>query len=174
MASAAKKQPDDVKTIDELAAMLKLPSWNDVDEMNQDYYWEAARGAEDQQETADVIRDDLFVSWYRAVEAATERLLEAHDLELSPAYKKIRGKPVGDHPFELRIHPVKSWNASADAIRETINGVGYFHFSSLREFLDSGPYTARQAVLEHLGYIKDYPAVYGSKSAQGIYDSYFR
>lgn len=44
----------------------------------------------------------------------------------------------------------KRWEDAADKIRETINGVGYFTFYSLREFLESGPYTARQAALSHL------------------------
>ena len=59
------------------------------------------------------------------------------------------------------VSPRKDWKTSLKAIIETINGVGYFHFSSVREFLQSGPFTEREAVLSHLHYLKDYGEVYG-------------
>lgn len=72
--------------------------------------------------------------------------------------------------YDFKIVPSNSWDDAANKIRETINGVGTFHFNNLREFLSSGPYTARQAVLSHLGYIKRYPDVYGGSGARQLYD----
>jgi hypothetical protein len=40
--------------------------------------------------------------------------------------------------------------------------------------LSSGPYTAKQAVLSHLGYIKRYPDVYGSTGARQLYENAWR
>lgn len=51
---------------------------------------------------------------------------------------------------------------------------GDFHFDSLREFLASGPYTARQAVLSHLGYLKRHPHVYGGPSPRQMYEQHWR
>jgi hypothetical protein len=62
------------------------------------------------------------------------------------------------------MSPRTSWNRSADKLRELINGVGMFHFSSLGEFLRSGPYTAKEAVIGHLNFLKRYSDVYGEES----------
>jgi hypothetical protein len=62
------------------------------------------------------------------------------------------------------ISPRTSWNKSADKIRALINGVGMFYFASLGEFLRSGPYTAKEAVIGHIGLIKRYSDVYGETS----------
>lgn len=160
--------PSDKITIDQLAQLLDLPSWDDVDELNQQHYWEQARGAEseEEQEAAEqAARDEVFNQWYDAVERASSILLGEHDLELQPVGSKSQSRP-----YQLKIVPSTSWSSSADKIRDTINGVGSFHFNSLREFLASGPYTARQAVLSHLSMIKRRPAVYGSASARRLYD----
>ena len=78
-------------------------------------------------------------------------------------------RPVGDTEAYVLDRDVL-----LEKIRETINGVGDFHFSSLREFLDSGPYTARQAVLGHLRSIRSYPAVYGGSGAHQMYEQHWR
>jgi len=174
----------DVININVLAEELDLPDWDSVDEANRDYYDDAGRAAYDafmeDAEYADEQADEsqaeevwqnaeweaqkeVFAQWHHAVLRAAEDLFEKHELELVP-----RGKD--DLPYEFKIKPLKSWKDAADQIRETINGVGYFHFYTLKEFLDSGPYTPRQAVLGHLHYIKDYPEVYGTYSARSLYE----
>jgi hypothetical protein len=69
------------------------------------------------------------------------------------------------------VSPRKDWKTSLKAIIETINGVGYFHFSSVRELLQSGPFTEREAVLSHLHYLKDYGEVYGEIRLQREFET---
>jgi hypothetical protein len=168
-------------TIDQLAEMFGLPSWERIDEMNQQHYWEMSRGAEGEEEQMEAERaaqDDVYAQWYDAVERAASNLFEEHGLELQPAgkwspstYAKTKSER---RPHQLKIVPSNSWEDAANKIRETINGVGDFHFDDLADFLRSGPYTARQAVLAHLGYIKRYPAVYGGLGASQIYEQHWR
>src|ERR1700751_28315 len=174
------KATSDKITIAQLAKMLGLPDWDKVDEMNQQHYWEMARGAEDedeQQKAEMASRDEVFSQWYDAVEHAASKLFEEHGLELQPAGQwhpsPHSKRKTGRRPYQLKIVPSNSWNDAAQKIRETINGVGDFHFNDLAEFLHSGPYTARQAVLSHLGYIKHYPAVYGGQGAHQLYEQHW-
>jgi len=157
--------PSDKIDIDQLAKLLDLPPWENVDERNQHYYWELARGSEDEDAAERAAQDEVYGQWYDAVERAASKLLEEHDLELQPANSKDTSRP-----YQLKIVPSSSWNSSANKLRETINGVGTFHFNDLKEFLSSGPYTARQAVLSHLSWINRHPDVYGGQSARRLYD----
>lgn len=110
---------------------------------------------------------EVYGKWHGAVMRVAEDLFERHGLELVGAHGDE------DYPFEYRVTPSDSWPAAAEKIMQTINGVGMFQFDSLREFLRSGPWTAREAVLLHLGTIKDYPEVYGSSSPQRQYEAAF-
>jgi len=173
---AKRKLADDKITIDQLAKLLGLPDWERVDEMNQQHYWEMSRGAEDedaQMKAEQEAQEEVYRRWYDAVEHAAENLLGEHGLELL-AMKHTRKLHQNFRPHVLKIIPTKSWADAADKIRETINGVGDFHFDTLQEFLDSGPYTARQAVFAHLGYIKRYPHVYGGLGANQMYEQHWR
>jgi len=157
--------PSDKINIDQLAELLNLPSWEKIDELNHQHYWEVARGAEDELAAESDARDEVYGQWYDAVEHAASTLFGEHDLELQPV-----GSKTPSRPHQLKVVPSTSWTSSANKIRETINGVGAFHFNNLQEFLASGPYTARQAVLSHLSWIRRRPDVYGSPSARGLYD----
>ena len=165
----AQSGPSDKINIDQLAKLLDLPSWEDVDELNQQHYWELARGSEDEEAAESAARDEVFGQWYDAVERAATKLLEEHDLELQPVDFKNTSRP-----YQLKIVPSTSWDSSANKLRETINGVGTFHFNNVKEFLSSGPYTARQAVLSHLSWINRHPDVYGGQSARRLYDQGWR
>lgn len=160
--------------IDQLAKLLGLPDWDKIDEMNQHNYWEMSRGAGDdedaQLEAERAAQEEVYNQWYDAVESTASKLFDEHGLELDPTGKQ----GTETRRYDFKIVPFNSWNDAADKIRETINGVGNFHFNSLREFLASGPYTARQAVLSHLGYIKRYPAVYGGSGANQLYEQAWR
>lgn len=167
---------EDVRNIDQLAAMFGLPDFDSVEEMNLDYIADAGRGIEDDEEQMEAMtaaRDELYRNWHQAVLSTAEQLFEEHSLELDPIRYR---RDLPDVPaYEFRIVPEESWSDAARKIMQTINGVGMFHFGSLKEFLDSGPYTPRQAVLSHLGYIRDYPKVYGTMmSAQQIYEGSWR
>jgi hypothetical protein len=169
-AKPAKTGTSDKINIAQLATLFGLPDWDRVDDMNQDTYWEMARGAEDTEEAERAAQEEVYNKWYDAVESAASKLFEEHGLELSPTGKQGTEK----RSYDLKIVPSKSWDDAANKIRETINGVGDFHFNDLREFLRSGPYTAKQAVISHLGYIKRYPAVYGGLGANQMYEHAWR
>lgn len=165
------EQRSDKITIEALAKMFGLPDWDRIDELNQEFYWEQARGAEGEDAAMEAERaaqDEVFAQWYDAVEHVADKLFAEHGLELVPVRKKDR------RSFELRVVPIHSWKDAADKIRETVNGAGPFYFHSLREFLNAGPYTARQAVLSHLGWIKHYPAVYGGLGPHQMYENAWR
>jgi hypothetical protein len=98
-----------------------------------------------------------------AMVASAERLLEKHGLELAPVGKDPR------NTWTFKVIPTHSWEEAAAKIMQTINGVGQFEFNSLRDFLESGPYTPRQAVLSHLHWTAYWPEVYGEKSAERYY-----
>jgi len=167
-------------SIEELAKLFDLTAWDKIEEMNEHYLSQiqsqaesqAAANDEDPEDASNAAfeeaQTDLFNNWYDAVESASSKLFEEHGLELL-AMRNTRKVNKNYRPFYLKIIPTRSWTDAANRLRETINGVGDFHFSSLRDFLDSGPYTARQAVLAHLGYIRRYPDVYGTPSAQRLY-----
>lgn len=112
-------------------------------------------------------QDEAWGKYADAVYEIAEDLLNKHGLTLVPLGK-------GPRPFEFKIEPEKSWEDAAAEIIKTINGVGSFEFASVREFLGSGPYTARQAVLGHLHWIKRYPDVYGDSSPRTRLDRALR
>lgn len=112
--------------------------------------------------------ESMYHAWHSAVLSTVEPLLEEHGLRLAPI---DRSKRVRDYPALFRLVPALSWEDSARKLIRTINGVGEFEFSSLREFMDSGPYTAREAVLSHLGWIQKWPEVYGEKSTKRRFES---
>lgn len=175
-----RKTPTDRINVDRLAAMFGLPSWDDVDERNLDYYAECAHAAanagadSDSPDALDAYdaatqeaQSEVWAKWHGGVMSAAESLFGSHGLVLVGV--PVKGK-LDPHPYEWRIVPRMTWENAANWIRETINGVGVFHFATLREFLDYGPYTARHAVLAHLGAIASYPEVYGTTSARRLYE----
>jgi hypothetical protein len=177
-ATKAKTKTDRDKTsdkinIDQIAKLLGLPDWDRIDDLNQSHYWEMSQGVADEEEQLDAERaaqDDVYNQWYDAVEHTADNLFGEHGLEIKPTGKQGTEK----RRYDFKIVPQNSWNDAADKIRETINGVGDFHFDNLTEFLRSGPYTARQAVLSHLGYIKRYPAVFGGLGPNQMYEQAWR
>jgi len=170
--------------VDTLAAMFKLPSWEGVDEYNVEYICEAGcyaytealkeglseEQAVEKREAAEAeAQGELFDKWHSSVMHAAEYLFNKHGLTLQPRRKGQK------QPYEYKIVALKGWRVAAHKIAETINGVGYFHFSGVAELVSSGPYaTERQAVLHHIHWIADYPAVYGSPSAERAYEQAWR
>lgn len=164
-------------SIDQLATLFKLPDGcNDYETDTYHYVYTNAidEGLTDAEATEAALRaeqteqDEFYFKWYDAVHHVSEHFFNLHGLDL-----KTFGNPKG-RPFEYKIVPTKSWNVAAASILETINGVGYFYFDSLKDFLDSGPYTARQATLTHIHWLKDYAEVYGADSPRRVFDRYMR
>jgi hypothetical protein len=175
------KQPSDTIEIDALAKLLDIPSFSAIDEATWEYVADAGLFAHD-----DVVKEDgtdaeAEAAKEKAEGEAQDRIYKAWKASFDGVVSSIFGE-YGDLAVEsmpkkewlYKIRPRESWEKSAKRIMEVINGVGYFHFSSLDEFLRSGPWTARQATLEHLHWVKDGPAVYGDADAHGRFDRAWR
>ncbi len=174
-------------TVDALATLFGLTSWDDVREMNEEYIFscgsDAAKNAAQDDATADEVEaadmagqeaadTELYGQWHTGVLDAATTFFEKHNLALFPV--KVRGK-INAYPYDFTISPANGeWRDAARCILATVNGVGMFHFSNLKEFLASGPYTAREAVLSHLGYVPRYSEVYGTTSAEQLYSRAWR
>ncbi len=102
---------------------------------------------------------------------------EAHD-EIGKAYisaifdtiekeaEKFHLTVIQQKPNRYKVVPTTDWKTSLREIIDTINGVGMFEFNTIKEFLESGPYTLREGVLTHLHYLADYGHVYGGSTLQ--------
>jgi len=160
---------------DSVLRAFKLPSFEDSVNMDQsDVYGYALRQAaeeglegEEAEQFAMQAESDLEAWYHDAYMASIEETVES-------AFEKVGlVAELDKKDYKWRLSPEKSWDDTAKQIVEVINGVGYFHFSTLREFLDSGPYTAREAVEHHFGYAKDYSEVYGDRSPARQFESSF-
>ena len=174
----------DVVNVDQLAEMFSLPSWDEIMELNLDYFFETAHdsvkgeeyNSEDERDQAlataeQDAQDDLYKQWHHAVCRTAETLLE-RALGLSLHACKVKSATA--IPYEMRVKPLVSWQDSAAKLVALINGVGTFHYNSLSEFLSVECCTARQAALGHIGYAKRYSDIYGATTAQQYYDRAMR
>jgi len=134
---------------EDLAELIGVKPVDDVSERNQ--WWELD----------DDDRDEVERRYIDAVQAVAETALNDHGLTL------VERKSPRKHGTYYEVAPQRSWEDAERKIVETINGVGYFHFSSPREFRSSGPYrSAKDSVAQHLHWIKRAPDVYGDQSYQ--------
>lgn len=160
-------------TIDEMAALFNLETSDAFLERNEEYISDVGRGVtqEEEQET-DTAEDarmaamekesgNLYDKWQEAVHRVAEDMADNHGLDFVP----LRGSKT-----EFRWAPKTSWDDAAHEVLKTVNGVGYFYFSTLREAKDTGPYTSREFVLSHLHYLRKWPEVYGDGSIQRRYE----
>jgi hypothetical protein len=177
----ATKPVADKLTIDQLAEMFKLPKWEDIEEMNVEYFAEAYNygfqdgGEETALEAESKAQSEIYRQWHKAVERAAEHLFEQHELMLDPVTPRRKNSDSPSDAFHVRPSHGRTWDDAARKIMTTIEGVGMFGYNGhLKEFLASGPWTARQAVLKHLHWIKRYPDVYGTSSADSLYRDAWR
>jgi hypothetical protein len=186
----AKKDYQDEYTLDEWCDLMGYSTWESLqDGMGDGFYdyrsfEEEARRQIDEDDYLDEEGELDESSYDEAVtERADELLLEAeHEAQrgyynlwegtvengMDAVLKSVKlvavpAKHIGKHNQTFKIKPAngETWETVLTEIRELINGVGYYTFYSNKELKDSGPYTARQAVLGHLHYLSDYDAVYG-------------
>jgi hypothetical protein len=164
-------------TIDRLCTILgveTLSDWSDgldgCETYSHVYKEVLASGAsesEAEEQAGQAESDELgeATEKYRAaVLAVAERLFAEHRLTLVERADK----------WSYRVVPEKSWLDSLGAIVQTINGVGTFEFRNARELCESGPWTPRQAVLSHLGWIADWPDVYEGSKAKSLVERQLR
>lgn len=173
-------------TIYELAEMLGLPDYSTVEEQNVDaiseqgYYadkaereeiarWESELSEEEIEARAEKARykaeeeaqKDLFSQWVGGVDAAAETIWGFHGFDIQSR-----------HADTARIvTPARgeTWASVAAKIAQTINGVGLTYVEP--EEYSRAP---KKWVAEHLGSMQVQPEVYGTASAERIYEASFR
>jgi phosphatidate phosphatase APP1 len=79
---------------------------------------------------------------------------------------KLDVTPLKTKPGVYALTPKEGWVASAVKTRSIVHGIGGWWFTSFKEFLSSGPYTPRQAVEAHLGYLGSQWKLYGYASPE--------
>jgi hypothetical protein len=163
--------------MDRLCKLLKVETLDEWDERHIDAFWDDLRyldfDSEEEREAAQLkaeqeARDESWTKYRDAVLSVAEDLFGEHGLTLVPARPSSGRSRKGWTPersWEFRIKPTVSWPDAASHLRETIDGYGMFVFGTLRSFLDSGPYTAREAVVNHLGWMRHWYEIYGDGSA---------
>lgn len=174
------KKISDTFDIDDLAKTFGIPTAEKADDGAADYAWEAGdyaykealkedateSEAEEAREKAEQdIHDRLGAVWRNSFEDALGRIFEE--------YADLNIEVLKSKPWLYRVSPRTSWKKSAEKLIDVINGVGYFYFSSVKEFADSGPWTVREAVLGHIHWLKDAPRVYGDVSAERRFERSF-
>jgi hypothetical protein len=178
--AARARMSSDNTDMDRIAKLFSLPTSEDLMNYESDIYHyaynQALKDGESEEEAEKTAlkaeeeeQTENYHKWYDAVEHVADKFFGEHGLKV---IRRRNGKD--NRPFDLKLVPEKSWTDAAEKIRETINGVGYFHFDTLKELLDSGPYTAREAVLNHIGYVPQWSEVYGEGSPRSMYDRYMR
>jgi hypothetical protein len=149
------RQVKDVVTFDRLCQILKVDSLDTFSERLFEY---------DNDDVDDESHDEEITQYKNAVVGVAEDLFAKHGLSLVERKDK----------WSYKVVPVESWASSCREIVQTINGVGYFEFRGARELCESGPWTMRQAVLTHLGWIADWPDVYEGRKARSLVEGRMR
>ncbi len=181
---AKRAKASDTFTFNELCSAVGLKvsyeGMNELVERNHDYIFEAGNHAYEQgieygedEDKAEEARSEAEMEASDEIATAyIDAAIEAIDSELSERFALALTEVKGRKNQEMRwkIAPLRTWRESLGHIVEMINGVGYYRFDSIREFLNSGPYTEREGVLTHLHYLADYGSVYGDRSLQRVFD----
>lgn len=165
------KEYKDTFTMAELAKVLGIKLIDPMDwgfdiSGYYDYHIKQGLSEEEAQEKAEEEAneelDEHFDNYCNAVEEVFETYFGYVNLDVIRT--TAHGPDWGYSEALYKLQPQKDWKDSLKLIIEIINGVGYFHFNSVKELLDSGPYTPKEAVLSHIGYVSEYGDVYGEAS----------
>lgn len=157
-------------SFERICKLLKVHTPEEWDELNIDSFYpynsDLDITEEEKLRYEEEMRTEAWQKYQDAVIKVADELFSNHNLVLME----------DEHGLEFTIVPKNkgNWCEPAEQIRQTINGMGPFWFGSLREFLDSGPYTAREAVLNHIGWIPCHYKVYGEGNASIKIDKYLR
>ncbi len=161
-----------IVTIDDIAEMLRLTSWealfeNSICFIGQECFSE---DEEEQQKREEAEVASLYSQWYCAVMHVANLLFGEHGLEFKGR------KADGENPYRLYVRAkCRDWEHAASKLIDTINGEGMFYFSGVKHLVESGPYgTVRNAVLHHLHWARYRPLVYGNYSAAHMFNQAFR
>jgi hypothetical protein len=102
------------------------------------------------------LESSYYDAWLSTVETGIDSALASVGLQATDVTKKGQ-----ETTYKISPAPGKTYTDAAKEIIEIINGVGYFHFGSVKEFTSSGPYTLKEGVLSHLHWIPEAEDVYG-------------
>lgn len=167
MTVTKKKPMPDTFTFDGLCAAFGLKASRDglldLIDRNFDYIVSMFDEIEDEDERMEAqseIESAFVDAYFGAAESAIEDMAEQW-FRLSITKISKEGKED-----TYKVKPMKSWEDSLKPIVETMNGVGYFYFRDGKALMRSGPYTAREAVLSHMGYLSDVGSVYEEESLE--------
>jgi hypothetical protein len=156
--------PNKLHVLD-IAKMFGIPEADDFEDSNWMYL---DQFGDDEREEA---QQNLYNSWHDGVMYVAEKLFGEHGLILVPTGRGAKK----DRPYFYKVMPEKSWQHAAGKIVNTINGVGMFRFDSVRDFVYvTSSKNVREAVLSHLRSIRDWPDVYGGRSASLLFESQLR
>jgi hypothetical protein len=174
----------DLEELTEAAGLHTPNQWQDrMDSFERGTYsytyQEALREGESEERATELAetaeekeRDEEFYRYHGAVMYVLDTAAEGNHLELIPT------SPEEAYPFEFFVRPRGDfgWEHVAIVVMNTIEGEGYFGYQGdLNAFLDSGPYTARQAVLVHLHVVfATWWNVWQSTSASQVFDRQLR
>lgn len=180
------KKYSNFMTYHEIARFLDVIDLDDLLERNRDWLFDIRNSVEQEAindgasqteaeqkgyDTEEETIERMYKYWKASLESTMEYLLERHDLGFNIIKKK-------GHESGIRITS-SNWRASAAKILDTLNGVGVFYASSLKEFYETTSVKSyKELVLSHLHYILDYPKVYGITGAdmhfENTLDDYLR
>ena len=153
----------------DIAKMFGLPEYEDFSEGYEDRNWKYLSQLDDDEREEEM--QNLYNSWHDGVMYVAEKLFGEHGLILVPTGRGAKK----ERPYFYKVMPEKSWQHAAAKIVDTINGVGMFRFDSVRDFVyATSSKNVREAVLSHLHSIRDWPEVYGGRSASSLFESQLR
>jgi uncharacterized protein YpuA (DUF1002 family) len=159
-------------TLKWLEMLLNIPEYTDYpnDDLYTVVYNEAKKQNKDEEESEKIAQEaetSYAEECYTKHNNAIQRVAE-HYFSLIKLNLDFRSDGY------VLIYEETTWEDSAKKILELINGYGQFYFSSLEDFLESGPFTVKEAVLEHLSYLKFYGKIYGDASPEQMFERYYR
>ena len=159
---------------------LDLPTLEEVDEMNMDYFGEIRQGAiesakadgysdEEAEKKGDEREAEEMTEnsekYLEAILKTLNYLLNSHHLELNASTKG----------YYLTTTNQNTWKETAQQVAETITGYGMFEYQNAQALKDGLPCkTFCEAALQHLHWFKHYPAVYGNTNYKEIYNREWR
>lgn len=171
----------DYDTLDMLVRVmdLDLPTLEEVDEINIDYFGEIKQDAIKQaiedgysDEEAETKGDEREAEAYSENnEKYLEAILKTLNYLLNPHHLQLNSEKKGYYLTSMGL----SWKQTAQRVAETITGYGMFEYANAQALKDGGPYeTFCEAALQHLHWLKYYPQVYGGTGYKDIYNREWR
>lgn len=166
-------------TLSKLLTLLDIPTFDELYEDALRSTWTYTEAFQDAKNNGCSNEE----AWVAAEEAEAQESKEYYDKWKSAAeyaanyYTELHGMNLTYHSENDTVDIVENrcWRAVADKIKETINGVGIFYYSSVEEFKDSIPAQSyEETAVSHLHWIKRYGDVFGEASPKQMFEHRLR